>query len=356
MANQYKNKVVYGGNTLIDLTGDTVDAEHLLEGYTAHDATGAPITGIATTTGHEWTSGVYQDAAGYLRVSPLAAAGGAKMVGGYLVLESTMEGSGSSALQSKSVTPTENQQTITADSGYDGLSSVSVGAISSTYVGSGITRRDDTDLSASGATVTVPAGFYADQETKSVASGTEGTPTASKGTVSNHSVTVTPSVTNGAGYIPGGTHSGTPVTVSASELVSGSETKTANGTYDVTNLAEIVVNVSGSTGKNVQVNSNAVSVRNNGYTASTLTLTVAKSGTYNISWMAWRSSSQGTMGTNLHINSTSGTDQQTFTNTYGQHIQLSNQTLTEGDVLTIYATSGSTSRYIWVGNLIIEEV
>ena len=81
-----------------------------------------------------------------------------------------------------------------------------------------------------------------------VGSGTEGTPTATKGTVSNHSISVTPSVTNTAGVISGGTHTGTAVTVSASELVSGSETKTANGTYDVTNLAELVVNVSGGGG------------------------------------------------------------------------------------------------------------
>ena len=79
-------------------------------------------------------------------------------------------------------------------------------------------------------------------------SGTAGTPTATKGTVSNHSVSVTPSVTNTTGYITGSTKTGTAVTVSASELVSGSETKTANGTYDVTNLASLVVNVSGSSG------------------------------------------------------------------------------------------------------------
>lgn len=73
------------------------------------------------------------------------------------------------------------------------------------------------------------------------------TASATKGTVSNHSVTVTPSVTRTAGYVTAGTSSGTAVTVSASELVSGSETKTENGTYDVTNLAELVVDVQSST-------------------------------------------------------------------------------------------------------------
>lgn len=74
------------------------------------------------------------------------------------------------------------------------------------------------------------------------------TASASKGTVTNHSITVTPMVTRTAGYVTAGTANGTAVTVSASELVSGSETKTSNGTYDVTNLASLVVNVSGGGG------------------------------------------------------------------------------------------------------------
>lgn len=45
MANQYVNKVVYDGNTLIDLTSDTVAAAYILAGYTAHDKSGAQITG-----------------------------------------------------------------------------------------------------------------------------------------------------------------------------------------------------------------------------------------------------------------------------------------------------------------------
>ena len=44
--NQYVNKVVFGNETLIDLSSDTINAGVLLQGYTAHDQTGAPIVGI----------------------------------------------------------------------------------------------------------------------------------------------------------------------------------------------------------------------------------------------------------------------------------------------------------------------
>ena len=149
----------------------------------------------------------------------------------------------------KSYTPTESSQseTIVPGSGYAGLSEVevTVNAISSTYVGSEIARRSSSNLTVSGATVTAPAGYYASSASKSVATGAAGTPTATKGTVSNHSISITPSVTNTTGYITGGTKSGTAVSVSASELVSGTLSVTTNGTKDVTNYASINVNISG---------------------------------------------------------------------------------------------------------------
>lgn len=45
MANITYNKVSFAGKTLIDLTGDTVTADKILSGYTAHDKSGKKITG-----------------------------------------------------------------------------------------------------------------------------------------------------------------------------------------------------------------------------------------------------------------------------------------------------------------------
>ena len=113
------------------------------------------------------------------------------------------------------------------------------------------TARDSSDVTVSGATVNVPAGLYSSAASKSVASGTAGTPTASKGAVSNNSVTVTPSVANTTGYITGGTKTGTGVTVSASELVSGNKaitpSETAQSGIDVTNFKTVSVDAISST-------------------------------------------------------------------------------------------------------------
>lgn len=71
--------------------------------------------------------------------------------------------------QNKTITPTETRQYITADTGYTGLGQVVVEPINNSYVGSGVTRKTSGDLSAAGATITAPAGYYETAASASVA-------------------------------------------------------------------------------------------------------------------------------------------------------------------------------------------
>lgn len=51
-------------------------------------------------------------------------------------------GSSGVKLQSKTVSPSESTKTVSPDSGYDGLIKVTVNAISSTYIGSDVTKKN----------------------------------------------------------------------------------------------------------------------------------------------------------------------------------------------------------------------
>ena len=126
----------------------------------------------------------------------------------------------------------------------DGYTAYSNGV---TYTGS-IQSKTSSDLTASGATVTVPAGHYASQATKSVSSGSATAPASISGTSATVStgtntitlsktVSVTPSVT--AGYVSSGTAGNSAVSLTASVTTKGAATlqpgtsavTIASGTY-----------------------------------------------------------------------------------------------------------------------------
>lgn len=112
----------------------------------------------------------------------------------------------------------------------------------------------------------------------------------------------------------------------------------------------------GSTEKNVQGYIGYASVSATSYTATSVKLTVAKTGVYKVGWMGWRSTNSGTSGSQLYIDGKAyGSANTSFTNTYGQSVTLNNVSLTAGQEIVVRARARSTSYVMAVGNLVIIE-
>lgn len=187
------SKVIYGGETLIDLTADTVTGDKILKGYTAHGADGEPMTGScdydsntqdATAADSEILAGKtayvkgtkktgvmknngavdgkicaraekytvpqgYHDGSGTVQIDEVEQA---KLTPGniregvtILGVLGTMSGSEDVKATSREVTPTKADQTVLPGEGFNYLTSVTVKAIP--YV--------ESDNAAGGKTVTI---------------------------------------------------------------------------------------------------------------------------------------------------------------------------------------------------------
>lgn len=142
--------------------------------------------------------------------------------------------------------------------------------------------------------------------------------------------------------------------------VEGSETKTQNGTYDVTNLAQLIVNVSGGggTSKNTQVVQGTTRTSSSSMTAIGAEMTVSKTGTYDVYWSAFRSntSSQYTFATQLYIAGTAYGSENTTWSNHVQNVHLSNVSLTVNQKIRVYGReSRGTSYYMYAPTLVIVE-
>lgn len=110
----------------------------------------------------------------------------------------------------------------------------------------------------------------------------------------------------------------------------------------------------GGSSKNVQIAQSTSRATSTSYT-NLVSLTCSKTGTYDVYWTGFRSSTSGTWGSQLYVAGNAyGTAQATFTN-HIQNVHLTNVSLTANQTVAVYARSRGSNYYAYVSNLVIEE-
>lgn len=326
------SKIVVNGVVVMDVTQDTVTSSTLLNNITATQANGERTTGIVVSkTANDITfngqtinipggiysnttktipsgsatiafNGVSKDSSNFKVAAKLTKTAG-------YINSGTEEPVYALALENKTVTPNETAQTVTPTNNSKYLNSVTVNAIPNNYIGSAVTQRNSTNLTAAGATVTAPAGYYAEAASKSVNTATQATPSVS---VNTSSGLVTATANQSAGYVSAGTKSGTLQlsTVSASTITPTESQQTAVAANKYTLGAITVAAIS-----NTYIGSAVAQRTSADLTASGATVSVP-AGYYSAA--ASKSVNTATQATpSVSINTTSGLVTATATQTAG---------------------------------------
>lgn len=142
----------------------------------------------------------------------------------------------------------------------------------------------------------------------------------------------------------------TDTTAAASDVASGKYFYTASGVR-----TQGTASGGGGSSMNAQTAQSTSRSTSTSYT-ELITLTCAKTGTYDVYWSTFRSSTSGTWGSQLYINDSAyGSAQTGSWSNHIQNIHLTGVSITAGQEVAVRVRSRGSSYYGYVGTLTIKQ-